>query len=302
MMTPRVLAVIVNWNNYVEIQKCLASLAVLTYQSIDVLILDNGSTNDSTRRLEKEFPQYRFMYNGKNLGYAGGANVGISFAMEHAYDYVWLVNNDTVIVDPEYLSILVAVDQAERCGIVGSLVLNADDKRVQSEWFTFVPWRGRFVPFRKNAQIQDIEKRTVTLKPKEYLNAASVLIRTDIFQKVGLWPEDFFLYFEDNTWEDMVRRSSSDIRICYTAKTYLLHKGAASSGGYKKSTTLDYYDTRNYLYFIKRSYPAWLSYHMFKSIINKILPKVVRGEWLRLRYVLRGFRDFFKGKTGQLEQ
>ena len=301
-MTPRVLAVIVNWNNYVEVQKCLASLAILSYPNLDVLVIDNGSTNDSSVRLEKEFPHYRFIYNKKNLGYAGGANVGISRGIQEAYDYIWLLNNDTIIVDPEYLSVVVAVDQTEHCGIVGSLVLNAEDKNVQSEWFSFVPWRGRFVPFRKNAQVQDIEKRTVTLKQRDYLNAATMLIRTDVLRTGGLWPEDFFLYFEDNTWEDVVRKALPDVRICYTSKTYLLHKGAASSGGYKKSTTLDYYDTRNYLYFIKRSYPSWLGYHIFKSVINKVLPKIVRGEWLRLSYVLRGFRDFFKGKTGQLEQ
>ncbi|MBT9169604.1 MAG: Galactofuranosyltransferase GlfT1 [Syntrophomonadaceae bacterium] len=300
-MTPSILTVIVNWNNYIETKKCLTSLSILTYANLDILIVDNCSTNKEVRQLEKEFPKVHFLYNNDNFGYAGGVNKGILYGLERGYDYIWLLNNDTIVVDPEYLTIIVGIEKKEQCGIVGSLVLNAEDKKVQSEWFTFVPWRGRFVPINKNAEVANINKRTVALKPKEYLNAASMLVNASIFKKSGLWPEDFFLYFEDNTWEDVVRRTNPTVQIFYTSKTYLLHKGAASSGGYKKSTTLDYYDTRNYLYFIKRSYPRWLGYHIFKSVINKVMPKIIRREWLRLKYVLRGFRDFFAGKMGKLE-
>lgn len=296
-MKPRVLAVIVNWNNYVEVQKCIASLGILTYENLDVLIIDNGSVNDSTKRLENEFSQYRFVYNEKNLGYAGGANIGISYGINNKYDYIWLLNNDTVLVDPQYLVTLITAAQDKKCDIVGSLVLNAEDKKIQSEWFTFIPWRGRFVPIHKNLKVNDIEKQSLILGKKEYLNAASMLVHTNVFKQCGLWPEMFFLYFEDNTWEDMVRRKG--VKICYTSKTHLLHKGAASSGGYKKSIILDYYDTRNYLYFIKKSYPEWLWYHILKSIINKIMPKIIRGECVRLQHVLYGFRDFFKGKIGK---
>ncbi|MCL4427346.1 hypothetical protein M1534_03265 [Patescibacteria group bacterium] len=185
--------------------------------------------------------------------------------------------------------------------MIGSLVLNCDqDNTVQSEWFAFSPLRGRFLPVHKNMPPSTIAQRTVKLHMQEYLNAASILVKADVFQRYGLWPEDFFLYFEDNTWEDQIRRDGA-VAIYYTADTSILHKGAASSGGYKKSTTLDYYDTRNYLYFIQRSYPRWIYYHISKSVVNKVLPKVVRREWKRLQYVLYGFRDFFRGKTGKFE-
>ncbi|MCL5012041.1 MAG: glycosyltransferase family 2 protein [Patescibacteria group bacterium] len=296
-MSPRVLVVLVNWNNYSDTQKCISSLFILDYSNLDILVVDNGSTNHAVEQLEKEFPRVHFIRNNENVGYAGGANIGISYGIDNKYDYIWLLNNDTIIVDPHYLTTLITVAQNEGCDIVGSLALNLEDQMVQSEWFVFIPWRGRFVAVHKNFSVGSIEKRDLILRGKEYLNAASMLVRTNVFQRYGLWPETFFLYFEDNTWEDIVRKGG--VNICYTSKTYLLHKGAASSGGYKKSIVLDYYDTRNYLYFIRESYPAWLWYHIFKSIINKVMPKIIRCEYLRLRYVLYGLRDFFMGRTGK---
>jgi GT2 family glycosyltransferase len=301
-MPKKVAAVIVNWNNYDDLDRCLRSFAVLRYPVCDVVIVDNGSTDGSTHKIQTQFPRHQYIYNPVNLGYAGGANIGIRYALKQQYDYVWLLNSDTVITQSDYLDVLVAIAESHAdCGVIGSLVLNRDESSVvQSEWFTFSPLKGRFLPMQKNAALSAIPQRTVKLRNGEYLNAASTLVKSSVFQRYDLWPEDLFLYFEDNTWEDKIRKDDTTA-VYYTAKTYILHKGAASSGGYRKSTTLDYYDTRNYLYFIKRSYPYLLSYHVMRSVVNKVLPKVVRREWKRLQYVLYGFRDFFRGKTGKFE-
>ncbi len=178
-------------------------------------------------------------------------------------------------------------------------MLNYIDNKVQSEWFAFSKWRGRFLPIHQNEAREKITGELRFLRNNEYLNFSSVLIKPNIFNTVGLFPEDLFLYFEDNIWEDRIRNTNLNIAICYTPEIFILHKGASSTGGYKKSVVLDYYDTRNFLYFIKRSHPLWISYMIIKSIINKIIPKILRGEWNRLKASFSGLKDFFKGKMGK---
>ncbi|MCL4427345.1 glycosyltransferase [Patescibacteria group bacterium] len=105
-MPKKVAAVIVNWNNYDDLDRCLRSFAVLHYPVYDVVIVDNGSTDGSTHKIQAQFPRHQYIYNPVNLGYAGGANIGIRYALEQQYDYVWLLNSDTVITQSDYLDVL----------------------------------------------------------------------------------------------------------------------------------------------------------------------------------------------------
>ncbi|MBU1255836.1 glycosyltransferase family 2 protein, partial [Patescibacteria group bacterium] len=263
MIMPKVIAVIVNWNNFKDTKECLRFLGKINYDDFGVVIVDNGSTDNSGKDLQKEFPQYNYIFNNSNLGFAGGANLGIKYALNKKCNYVWILNNDTVSPNVNYLRELVELaEQRLDCGVIGSLVLNYGNEFIQSEWFTFVPWMGRFIPLNQGMRLDEIKETTLALRPKEYLNAASMLVKSHVFSRAGFFPEDFFLYFEDNVWEDFVRKVVPNLNICYTSKVFILHKGASSSGGYKKSVTLDYYDTRNYLYFIKESYPRWIIFHI----------------------------------------
>ena len=300
----KVSIIILNWNGLKDTIECLESLKKITYPNYKVIVVDNGSKGNDADILEKRYKNYiKLIRNKENLGFAEGNNVAIREVIkEGKSDYILCLNNDTVIADPDYLEKLVTIARGNpSCGVLGSLVLNYIDNKVQSEWFAFSKWRGRFLPIHRNEAREKITRELRFLRNNEYLNFSSVLIKPNIFNTVGLFPEDLFLYFEDNIWEDRIRNTNLNIAICYTPETFILHKGASSTGGYKKSVVLDYYDSRNFLYFIKKYYPLWLPYEILMSTVNKIMPKILRGEWVRLKYVLLGLGDFFKGKMGKFQ-
>ena len=98
--------VILTWNDYQNTHKCLLSIRDITYKNFFVVVVDNGSVDGSGRKIESEFPEHNYVFNEKNLGFAEGNNQGIREVLKHDCEYVFCLNNDT-IVDPHCLDILV---------------------------------------------------------------------------------------------------------------------------------------------------------------------------------------------------
>ena len=120
MPPPSVTAVVLNWCNYDDTVDCLDSLLNCEYKNLDILLVDNGSVDDSFERLNTSFPQIQFLQTGENIGYAGGNNRGIEKALHRDIDYVLVLNNDTIL-DPQSVSQLVNV--AEEASLrVGGVV------------------------------------------------------------------------------------------------------------------------------------------------------------------------------------
>src|SRR5436190_7401977 len=135
---PSVAVIVLNWNGRDDTLACLESLAGLNYDNFQVMVVDNGSTDGSVGAIRPRFPGVEIIETGRNLGFAEGNNVGIRLALDRGMDYVFLLNNDTV-VDPSLLSELVAA--AERCpegGIFGAQILyHSDPLKI---WFAGARW------------------------------------------------------------------------------------------------------------------------------------------------------------------
>src|SRR5664279_2479168 len=95
--------ILLNWNGWQDTIACVESCRKLSYPNFRILIVDNGSTDNSEAILRERLPDIELLQTGANLGFAGGNNVGIRHALAQGADYVWLLNNDTV-VDAEALS------------------------------------------------------------------------------------------------------------------------------------------------------------------------------------------------------
>src|SRR5205823_1889527 len=109
---PRVGIIILNWNSYQVTSECLLSLRKLNYPNTEIVLVDNGSSDDSADRLQNEFPEIRVLRNPENLGFPGGNNVGIRYVLDRGADYLLLLNNDTV-VQPDFLRELVQVAESD---------------------------------------------------------------------------------------------------------------------------------------------------------------------------------------------
>jgi len=112
---PKVLIIILTWNNYEDTAKCLKSLELLDYPDYEILVVDNGSTDGSIQKIQQEFPNCYYLLNKANYFYSKGTNLGIKYALSIGKaKYFFLLNNDTEIIDPQTLTKLVSVLQKNR--------------------------------------------------------------------------------------------------------------------------------------------------------------------------------------------
>ena len=99
---PRVFILILHWEKYETTKSCLESFRKLDYPDYKIVVLDNASKNDSAQRLQKEFPEAIFIFNQKNRGYGAGMNPGIKYALNNGADYIFLLNNDVIVSQPDF--------------------------------------------------------------------------------------------------------------------------------------------------------------------------------------------------------
>ena len=122
MREPSVFIVVLNWNGLADTLECVRSLDAIEYQNRTVVVVDNGSANAEADQLEAARPGLIVLRSRENLGYAGGNNLGIRLALERGADYVWLLNNDT-IVNPGCVTELVATGERDpQAGILSPVV------------------------------------------------------------------------------------------------------------------------------------------------------------------------------------
>jgi hypothetical protein len=266
-MNPKVFILILNWNGKNDTLECLNSLKKITYKNYKIVIVDNGSKDDSVREIKKNFPNVKIIQNHKNLGFAEGSNVGIRYALKNKADYVLLLNNDT-IVDRKFLSEMIKVAESdEKIGIVCSKVYFYSKPRVlQYAGLKFNFKKGKSILLGYNEKdIGQFDK----IREADFCGGACMLVKKDVFEKIGLFDKNYFAYFEDNDFGFRARNEDYKIALCLKAKIW--HKVSASSGG-QSNPFKEYYMNRNRIIFMKKYSTNWqfsrfLVYFCFESII-----------------------------------
>ena len=268
-----------NWNCWQATAECLDALKQCAYTRLSVIVVDNGSNNDSVIRIRALHPEVTLLETGRNLGFAGGNNAGIRHALAEGADFVWLLNNDTKPA-PEALSALVAKAMTDsRIAAVASVCYYADhSSRVEA-------WAGA----RVNLWI-GYGRNTTTPHPDNWfhsLNGTSMLVRAAALQEAGLLDEGFFLYWEDT--EFCLRLRKNGWRIAAAPDSRILHKVHASTGGNK--VLLDRYQTTSGLRLLRLHSPApALASVLFLTI--RFLRRLLRLQFTRCRSVWMGIQDY----------
>ncbi|MGK5054305.1 glycosyltransferase family 2 protein [Janthinobacterium sp. RB2P8] len=225
---------------------------------------------------------------GGNLGFAGGNNVGIRYALARDnFSHIWLLNNDTV-VKPDALSALVSrMLDVPAAGICGSTLLYYDRPDVVQALggATYNPLLatanaiGAMRQFDPNVAEEDIDKKI------DYVIGASMLVTRKFIKKVGLMCEDYFLYYEEIDWAYRGRRYFSEI---YAKKSIVYHKEGASIGsnsnGAKRSKISDYYGIINRLEFTKNNCPIYYPFVYF-TLIGVLFNRLRRKQFDRVKMI-----------------
>jgi GT2 family glycosyltransferase len=239
---PKVFIVILNWNGVHDTLECLDSLARLAYPAFEVIVVDNGSADDSVATIRRRFPHAMLVENDSNLGFTGGNNVGAKRALELGADYVWLLNNDTV-VEPDSLGKL--VQEAERSPEIGLLspVINEYDAPGTVQFMgAYVPpgsYRICYVDDPKELDDEQVRGNLI-------LFGTALLIKRRVIETIGLLSEKYFAYYEDNDYS--LRASRGNFRNKVVIDAHIRHKGCRSTGG-KNSPVKAFLMARNAYFF-----------------------------------------------------
>jgi GT2 family glycosyltransferase len=242
MNNPLVVAVVLNWNSADETIECIHSLLNSSYKNLQIVIVDNFSADDSVNVIKKTFPTIKLICNSFNNGYAGGNNLGIKWALNLNADYILILNND-VTVDFSMVSVLVeSIEKNEKIGLIsGKVFYKGNTNRIFSGAGRFIKWRctgvnrgtnfGRFYSHNREGSVN-------------YISGVLFLARADVFKKVGLLDEKYFMYFEDLEFSFRV---SKKYILYFNPDAISYHKSGGGTRWSNYSEIYLYYQTRNRL-------------------------------------------------------
>ncbi len=223
MAEPLVYVILLNYRAWWDTVACLEALSRCTYPNFRVLVLDNASDNESVEQIKQAFPLQEVRLLERNLGFAGGNNVGIRQALAEGADYVWLLNPDTLPA-PEALAALVArAEQTPGVGAVGAVLYEMEKPgRIQA-------WGGGEV-----VRVWGLIRLLTHPRQQsrlDYISGASLLLPRAALERVGLLDEGFFMYGEDADLGLRLKRAGFRLEVAPEAR--VLHKGGTSWGPHR---------------------------------------------------------------------
>lgn len=305
--------ILLNWNNATDTISCLKSISSITDVQYKVVICDNLSADNSYNDIREfltcdenykhSFSEYTkhdvdgdcdfsgkktaLIQNGANLGFAGGNNVGINFALlQSNMNYVWLLNNDTE-VQPSSLSEMIArFEDNKKIGVCGSkLVYYHQRDRIQGLGGIINPvtCATRHYPWLESSD-KEFNDNAVELKI-DYVLGASMLFSRVALEKAGLLCEDYFLYYEEVDICNRLKQSGFSIGVA--SKSIVYHKEGASTG-HGKSDIADFCSVKNRLLIAKKFYPKYILTVKF-SLLGVIFNRLRRREYSRAIKYLKFF-------------
>ena len=256
---------------------------------MEVIVVDNASKNNEAEQISKSFPNVKIVKSNKNLGFAGGNNLGIKASKGK---YLFLINNDTYFQVFNVQSLIDRLNSAPSIGIVCPKIKFAwSPQPIQFAGYTplsNITIRNRAIGFGEEDHGQyDVAHTT------PYAHGAAMLIKREALNKVGLMPECYFLYYEELDWSMMFTRAG--YQIWYEPKCTIYHKESQATG--QNSPLRTYYITRNRLRLVRRNYHGltkWLSYCYLIGIVGSrdILHHIIFGRFHHLKATLTGIRNF----------
>jgi len=300
---PLVVIVLVNWNGKVDTLECLDSLHSLEYPNYQVVVVDNASTDGTVEHFHPDYCWVHVIEAGDNLGFVGGNNLGIDYALSILADYILLLNNDT-LVSPDFLTKLVEVLESDPgVGMAGPLIYYYKDPGIIWSAGGEVNWK---LGDSSMVGLDQVDQGQFGTQPYsvDFLTGCAMLLPVEVIQKVGKLDTRFFAYYEDTEWCIRIAKAGFTLKVVPQAKIW--HK--ISKEARETTPRVHYYMSRNRLLFLKITHAgvsAWfhtlvLDYARFIAVWM-IRPKY-HGKAKQREAVLRALFDFFTGRFGRMSQ
>jgi GT2 family glycosyltransferase len=287
--------VVVNWNGRQLLDSCLESLYREPQPADLVIVVDNGSADDSVAHLGTAWPAAQVLSLGRNLGVAAGNNAGIRAALAAGARHVLLLNNDAELCPGALGALAEALTNAgpDLWAVAPKIVYRRDPSRIWSAGGEFNWWRG----VSRDRGTDELDRGQYN-EPADidYANTCCLLVRADAFRTVGLMDEAYYMYYDDSDFAARLRRCGGRIR--YIPAACVLHDVQASSqrGSVGPSPFALYYSTRNRARFIRRNAPSGvhrLIAHTFTIVsrLARVSAAGLQGRAAEARLVLGALYD-----------
>ena len=297
-MSPKVFIIILNWNNWSDSLECLESLENNDYHNYQVVIIDNGSKE----KPQAPSPEIKIIYNKENLGFSGGNNMGIKYALENGADYVLLLNDDTIAA-PDFLSRLVEAGESdEKIGAVGPKIYFYEDRNRIWSAGGKLNWLYNKGSLRGWDQMDKGQYDFPKIQETPHLTGCCVLVKKEVIEKIGLMPEDYFLYYEDTDWLMKARRAG--YKCIFVPEAKIWHK--ISRSALAESSLYIYYHVRNGLIFAQRFAPWYIKPFVYLDVGWRIIKQIIKlvlmpkkRSWAKA--ILLGIKDFYLGRRGKFK-
>lgn len=258
--------------------------------SFEIIVIDNASLKNEALCLQKKYPSITAIRSDKNLGFAGGNNLGIQSAKGN---YLFFINNDTYFVDDKIINLISYMEEKPEIGGVSPKIK-----------YAFPPFNIQYAGFTqltsitiRNDTIGNGQAEQILFNQKNktpYLHGAAMLIKKKVIKDVGLMPEVYFLYYEEIDWSTQI--TNKGYELWYIPELTVYHKESQSTG--VKSQLRIYYMTRNRLLYAWRNRVGmnkYLSilYQIFIAAPKNLITFTVKKESHLNKALIKGIYSFF---------
>jgi GT2 family glycosyltransferase len=292
---PRIAVVVLNWNGKADTLECLASLSEIDYRNFEVVVVDNGSSDDSAAAIRAAFPDATLLETGANLGYAEGNNIGMRAALERGAELVLVLNNDTAVHEGLLRELVDAAASRPDAGIIGAKIYHYGERN--RVWYAGARWNRDESKFQMVKDDRGDDGIGLTAET-DYACGCAFLVRREVLERVGFFEPRFFLTYEEADLCYRARRNG--FAVAYAPRAVVWHKISASMGG-EEGPLATYFKSRNYLLWAERNLPKpqsravrILALRKLKWALIPEFPGAREWQTLRPSVFARALKQFYK--------
>ncbi len=289
----KIAVIIINWKKYDLTLNCIDSVLKSSYKNFKIILIDNESQNSFPDEINKS-EKIKIIKNENNEGFSKANNQGIKYSIKNGFDYVLLLNNDTLIKN-DLIYYLIQQSSTLNQKIIQPLILNYDGTKIWNAGGKINNIFGTFETLKKGKSFKNFNSdKNLT----EWFTGCCVLIKTEIFNHVGYFDERFFAYYEDVDFS--IRLKKMGYSIALMADSYIQHYESASSKSINKSEGnlspyVHYLNIRNHILLLKKHSKSFnligvLLYQLIK-ILSYLIYFLIRFRFNKFKMVSKGLID-----------
>ncbi len=289
----KVAVIIINWKKYDFTLNCIDSVLKSSYKNFKIILIDNESQNSFPDEINKS-EKIQIIKNENNEGFSRANNQGIKYSIKNGFDYVLLLNNDTLIKNDLIYS-LIQQSSTLNQKIIQPLILNYDGTKIWNAGGKINNFFGTFETLKKGKSFKNFKSdKNLT----EWFTGCCVLIKSEIFNHVGYFDERFFAYYEDVDYS--IRLKKMGYSIALMTNSYLQHYESASSKSINKSEGnlspyVHYLNIRNHILILKKHSKSFnligVLLYQLNKIVSYLIYFLIRFRFNKFKMVSKGFID-----------